>query len=97
MITAKLNVLAIEKARLFKGEKGTYLDIALIETPNDQYGNDYMVVQSVSKEEREAGKRGAILGNAKIRGGGAKPKQEAPATKTTTTMNKPAADESVPF
>jgi hypothetical protein len=66
MIIAKINVLAIDKARLFKGEKGTYLDILLIETPNDKYGNDYMVVQSVSKEEREKGIKGNLLGNGKM-------------------------------
>jgi len=65
MITAKIDVTKIEKARLYKGEKGTYLDIVLIETPNNEYGNDYMIVQSVTKEEKEAGVKGAILGNAK--------------------------------
>lgn len=67
MITAKINCSAIEKARLFKGEKGTYLDIILIDTPNGKYG-DYMIVQAVSKEEREKGIKGAILGNGKTVG-----------------------------
>ena len=66
MITLKIDVLKIDKARLFKGEKGTYLDAVMIETPDNQYGDDYMIVQGVSKEEREAGTRGNILGNAKI-------------------------------
>lgn len=74
MITAKINVMKIEKARLFKGQDGTYLDITLIPTPNGKYG-DYMVVQSISKEERESGKKGIILGNAKIIG--AKPAQSS--------------------
>lgn len=65
MITGKIDVTKIDKDRLFKGEKGTYLDIVLIETPKSEYG-DYMIVQSVTKEEREAGQRGEILGNAKI-------------------------------
>jgi hypothetical protein len=66
MITAKIDVTKIEKARLYKGEKGTYLDIVLIPTQDNSYGNDYMIVQSVTKDEREAGIKGAILGNAKI-------------------------------
>lgn len=66
MITAKIDVTKIEKASLYKGEKGTYLDIVLIPTPDNSYGNDYMIVQSVTKKEREAGIKGAILGNAKI-------------------------------
>jgi hypothetical protein len=64
MISISINVLAIEKQRLFDGKKGTYLDCVLIPTPNSEYG-DYMVVQSVSKEEREQGVKGPILGNGK--------------------------------
>ena len=67
MITAKLNVTLIQKERLYQGEKGKYLDIVLIDTPNGKYG-DYMVVQAVSKEEREKGVKGPILGNGKTVG-----------------------------
>ena len=66
MITLKIDVTKISKSRLFTGEKGTYLDAVLIETPNNQYGDDYMIVESVTKEEREQGVKGAILGNARI-------------------------------
>jgi len=66
MISLKIDVNKIDKSRLFEGTKGTYLDAVLIETPDNQYGDDYMIVQSVSKEEREQGVRGEILGNAKI-------------------------------
>lgn len=67
IITAKLDVTKVDKAKLFPGKNGAnYLDIVLIPSKSDKYGDDYMVVQSVTKEEREAGKRGAILGNAKI-------------------------------
>ena len=65
MISLKIDVTKIEKQRLFKGEKGTYLNCVLIETPNSEY-SDYMIVQNVPKEERERGVEGAILGNAKI-------------------------------
>ncbi len=94
MITAKINVSKIDKARLFKGEKGTYLDIVLVETPDSQYGDDYVIYQSVSKEEREKGVKGAILGNGKIRGGVAK-KEAAPkqAPKQADNLD----EDSVPF
>jgi hypothetical protein len=65
MITARIDVTKIDKSRLFKGEKGTYLDIVLIDTPAAKYGNDFIVKQSISKEEREAGKDAPILGNGK--------------------------------
>jgi hypothetical protein len=71
MITLKIDVMKITKERLYKGEKGTYLNCTLIETPNSEYG-DYMIVEETTKEERERGVKGNILGNAKI----VKPKQQ---------------------
>lgn len=92
-ITAKINVSKIDKSKLFKGEKGTYLDIVLIETPDSAYNDDYMVVQGVSQEDRLAGVKGAILGNAKIRGG----KPMAPAPKPAAPAAQENLDEDVPF
>ena len=67
VIALKIDVTKIEKARLYKGAKGTYLDcILMLNLEKDSYEQNGMVVQSVSKEEREAGTRGPILGNAKI-------------------------------
>ena len=65
MITGQINVEKINKERLYKGGKGTYLNFKLIPTPNSEYG-DYMIVESTTKEEYEAGVKGAILGNGKI-------------------------------
>ncbi|MEE9352565.1 MAG: hypothetical protein V3U78_09915 [Thiotrichaceae bacterium] len=67
-VSLKIDVTKIDKARLFKGQKGIYLDVtAFIDVDNpDQYGNNGMVTQSVSKEEREAGAKGEILGNLKV-------------------------------
>ena len=73
MIRVKIDVTKIDKERLFRGQKGIYCDITLIETPNDQYGNDYVAVQDLGKEAREAGEKGAILGNAKAFGQAPKP------------------------
>jgi len=75
MITAKIDVSKIDKSYLFEGKKGKYLDLVLIETPGDRYGNSYMIVQGLPKEERDAGKKGAILGNAKTFGGRAAPRK----------------------
>ena len=62
-IKIKINVLAIDKLKLFKGGKGTYLDAILIETPGGQY-SDFMIVQDTTTEERAKGIKGAVLGNA---------------------------------
>ena len=90
-IVVKINTAKIDKSRLFKGEKGTYLDIVLIETPDDQYGNSHMVVQSVTKEERQAGVKGAILGNAKTLG----QRPQAPAPAPAAQHARPAATQSM--
>ena len=63
MIKLKINVSNIDKTRLVKGEKGIYLDAVLIPTPNSEYC-DYMIVESLTKEEREKGTKGNIIGNA---------------------------------
>jgi hypothetical protein len=65
------------------GKTAVFADICLIETPNDQFGNDYVVIQSISKEERAAGMKGATLGNGKIRGAAAQRPATAPQTTTT--------------
>ena len=69
VIALKINLKEIEKARLFTSQKtgAIYLDaVLMLNLEKDQYENNGMIVQSVSKEEREAGTRGPILGNAKI-------------------------------
>ena len=65
VITARIDVTQIDKSRLYQGKKGKYLDIVLIPTPNAKYEQTHMVVQSVSKEERDQEIKGNILGNAK--------------------------------
>jgi hypothetical protein len=79
MISIKLDVTKINKAKLFKGEKGTYLDLTLMDNKNgvDKWGNSGFVVQSLSKEERERGEKADILGNWKHIGKAA-PKQQEP-------------------
>jgi hypothetical protein len=86
IIRIKLDVTKIDKSALFKGSKGTYLDLSLVPTSSSQYGDDYMVTQDIGKERRQAGEKGPILGNAKIletQGGGrqqpAKPLPTRPA------------------
>ena len=67
-VSLKIDVSKIEKARLFKGAKGTYLDATVfIDTAElDQYGNSGMITQDVKKEEKQNGVKGAILGNCKV-------------------------------
>jgi|TARA_R110000796_G_scaffold230784_1_gene348561 hypothetical protein len=67
-ISASIDVSKIDKTKLIKGKKGTYLNItAFVDIDNkDQYDNNGMITQSVTSEERESGAKGVILGNTKV-------------------------------
>ena len=67
-IGLKIDVTKIDKNRLFKGNKGVFLDVTTFVDLDefDQYGNSGMITQDVYKEEREAGIKGPILGNCKV-------------------------------
>ena len=67
-LSLKINVSQIDKARLFAGQKGKYLDATIFVDLSelDQYGNSGMITQDVSKEEKQQGVKGNILGNGKI-------------------------------
>ena len=67
-VSLKIDVTKIDKARLFKGAKGTYLDATVFIDVDDldQYGNSGMITQDVTKGERDSGVKGNILGNCKV-------------------------------
>ena len=67
-VSLKIDVSKIDKARLFKGAKGVYLDAtAFIDLDElDQYGNSGMITQDVTKEEKDNKVQGPILGNSKV-------------------------------
>ena len=98
-VSLRIDVSKIDKERLYKGQKGVYLDAtAFIDLDQlDQYGNSGMITQDVSKEERDAGTKGAILGNTKIfwsdRQGA--PAQSAPAKSAAEAFDE--FDSNIPF
>lgn len=67
-VSLKIDVSKIDKARLFQGQKGTYLDATVFIDVDqlDQYGNSGMITQDVTKEEKQQGVKGNILGNCKV-------------------------------
>ena len=98
VLKVKINVEKIDKTKLFNGKKGTYLDIILIPTPDNQYENTHMAVQGVTKEEREAGIRGEILGNAELASNPAERPKDADLERQQAEENIPVgADDPVPF
>lgn len=68
ILRLSIDVSKIDKSKLYQGKKGTYLNCAVLLRETDQFGNDGMIVQDVTKEEREKGIKGAILGNGKWAG-----------------------------
>ena len=67
-LSLKIDVSKVDKARLFQGQKGTYLDATIFVDLDqlDQYGKSGMITQDVSKEERQQGVKGNILGDGKV-------------------------------
>jgi len=67
-ISIKIDVTKIDKARLFQGKKGKYLDLTTFIDVDEknQYDDNGFISQSVSKEEKAQGVQTAILGNVKV-------------------------------
>ena len=52
MITARIDVTKIVKTLLFKGKKGTYLDLIIwVNDKPDKYGNDISIQQRTGKDD----------------------------------------------
>ena len=67
ILNVSVNVEKINKAKLIKGKKGTYLSLNIaINDEKDQFENDCSVWENQSKEEREAKADKNYLGNGKI-------------------------------
>ena len=98
-VSIKLDVTKIDKSRLFKGEKGTYLDLTtFVDLDNvDQYNNNGFIAQSVSKEEREQGLKGTILGNCRVFFNDAGQQQNVQATANPATVKDDSFDDDIPF
>lgn len=95
-ISIKIDVTKIDKAALYKGEKGTYL--TLVVWPNrdgeDDYGNYAGVKQDLGKDRRD--EKAPYIGNAKI----IKRKNSAPPPKNyekLPTAAEMSDEDSIPF
>ena len=87
VFTFSIDLTKIDKSRIKEVQKkdgttGKFLNLVMMTNDQpDQYGNDGFIAESVTKEEREAGKRGNILGNCKQVG---KPQVQAPPQQPNT-------------
>ena len=91
MISLSIKTEKIEKAHLIEGKNGKILSVVLFENRDGkgQYGDDGFAVQGVSKEARESGTRGPIVGNWRYISQGA--------TGATSKPKQEVEDDSVPF
>ncbi len=110
IIALKIDVTKLDKSRFFQGKNGAiYADVILNlkdDLSEDQYGQCGFMSQSVTKEERQAGTKLPICGNAKLLSG---PRQDAPPAQAQRqappASNRPAPpprndfaeDDTVPF
>ena len=66
-INLRINVSIIDKSKLFHGKKGVYLDMTLfLNDELSQDGNNGLIKQSQTKQEREDKVQARLLGDAKI-------------------------------
>lgn len=89
-----INVKEIDKARLKPSGDKMFLNATVFfdTEQKDQYGNSGMITQDVSKEEKENGVKGNILGNIKVfwSDGPLNPQQTGPTP-------EPDDDSNIPF
>ena len=97
-ININIDVKKILKERLFKGEKGTYLDLTtIVDLDNaDQYGNHGFICQNTTKEEQENEFRTPSLGNCKVVYRDDSNESQKPAKKTAVKEDDDF-DDDIPF
>lgn len=85
LLIGKINLSKIDKTRLFKGEKGMWMDIAVwfSEEP-DKYGNNLSIQQSTKKDEPKI-----YLGEAKFYVPKEAPKDDWKGKKEIKSMSNP--------
>tara|TARA_R110001592_G_scaffold114587_3_gene314548 strand:+ start:932 stop:1234 length:303 start_codon:yes stop_codon:yes gene_type:complete len=66
IVNFSINVEDIDKSKLIKGKKGSYLNLTMSINDETKFGNNASVSVSQSKEEREAKEAKTYLGNGKV-------------------------------
>ncbi len=100
-IALKIDVTKIDKARIFEGKKGKYLDLTtFIDTDEqDEYGNNGFISHSQTKEERQSKTNTPIVGNAKVFYGatGTKPHSKPGENVPAEEYESGGFDDDIPF
>ena len=65
VLTGSIDLNKIDKSKIVEGKNGAkYVNIAIVETPNSQY-NTHLIAMGTTKEEREKGVKGEVIGGIK--------------------------------
>jgi hypothetical protein len=88
MISLSIKTYEIEPEHIIMGKNGKIVSVMLFENKDGRgkYGDDGIAVQGVSKELRDKGVRGKIIGNWRYTGQGA-------SGNATTRNNEPEGDD----
>lgn len=94
ILNCSIDVTKIDKTKLIKGEKGTYLnlDVILNDQPNE-WGKDVSVSLAQTKEEREVKAKRSYLGSGKK----VFDSKLGKPTETTKTRNGITTTDDMPF
>jgi hypothetical protein len=99
-------VIDLENSRTFQAKSGAvYADLCVVERKEvGEYGDTHFIAEDVSKEEREDGVKGAIVGNGKelekrqqSRGREAQPQWRESAKRETMETVFTADEDDIPF
>jgi len=98
-ISVRIDMKKIDEKRIYKGQKGDYLDLTTFVNldEKDQYGNNGFVSQSVSKEEREAKEAKTYLGNVQVVWTNGSVPQPTPRDGQPMQQSAPVANDDLPF
>ena len=101
-IKLKINVTRILKDHLYAGKNGKYLDLVVWPNKNgpDQYGNTHFVCQELSKEARDAGEKGPIIGNLTLPADESPPQRQAAHVRQQRQQEEsttPMEEDEIPF
>ena len=66
IVNFSINVEDIDKSKLIKGKKGSYLNLTMSINDETKFGNNASISVSQSQEEREAKNPKTYLGNGKV-------------------------------
>jgi hypothetical protein len=97
-ILIKIDLSKLDKDLFFVGKNGKVADLVLWPDKEGKYGKDFALQQSVSREQRAAGKRGPYCGdgifmNKDERGKNKVPQAGEQVASSTTAGEAPIADD----